>query len=307
MSELTERTKRFWARAAEPDWRSTHVRTNWMAHREVQRHVNRRCSGDPDRTWLDYFCEVYIPARRLRHVVNLGCGDGALEAELIGRDFADSYVGYDLSPDCVARATAALAGHRARVRFECTDLNHVALPCEAFDVAFFSHAAHHVERLEHLCEEVRAALRPDGFLLVQEFVGPNRMQWTDTQLAVVNRLLEQLPESLRLDLTRLPERIPKGPATRASVADWLRNDPSECVRSADILSVLAQSFEILERRDFGGTILQKLLENIVGNFREDDEAHSAIVRLLIAFETLLIEHGVLASDFTFVIARPRMR
>jgi len=307
MAELTERTKRFWAKAAEPEHRATHLQTNWMGHHEVQRHVNRACSGDPERNWLDYFCEVYVPGRRIHEVVNFGCGDGALEAELIGRNFADSYLGYDLSQECVDRATATVGAREPRARFACTDLNHIQLPREAFDVAFFSHALHHIERLEHLCEEARAALRPDGFLLVQEFVGPSRMQWTEAQMAICNRLLEQLPPSLRMDISRLPENVPRPPVQRMSMAEWLRCDPSECVRSADIVPVLGQSFELLERRDFGGTLLQKFFENITGNFREDDEAHATIVRLLIAFETLLIEQGVLTSDFTYIIARPRMR
>jgi len=33
---------------------------------------------------------------------------------------------------------------------------------------------------------------------------------------------------------------------------------------------------------------------------------STIVRLLIAFESLLIEEGLLPSDFTYLIGRPRL-
>ena len=131
------------------------------------------------------------------------------------------------------------------------------------------------------------------------------MQWTDVQMAICNRLLDALPLHLRGDLTRLPEQVAKPAVARMSIADWLRCDPSECVRSADIITVLERSFEILERRDFGGTILQKMLENIAGNFLQDDEDHNTIVRLLIAFESILIEQHIVPSDFTTIIARPR--
>jgi len=90
-------------------------------------------------------------------------------------------------------------------------------------------------------------------------------------------------------------------------AEWLRCDPSECVRSADILSVLPREFEILERRDLGGTILQKLLENVVGNFSDQNDDHRTIIRLLIALESILLEEKVLPSDFTFIVARPRAK
>ncbi len=300
-----ERVSKMWARAAEDDFRAKHLQTNWMGHPEVQRHVSRACSGSPDRNWLDHFRDAYFQ-RRAREVVNLGCGEGALERELIGRDFGERYVGYDLSAPCIERARATVGKEHPEAQFFCADLNHIELPRAAFEVAFFSHAFHHVERLEHLCEEVRVALRPDGFLLVQEFVGPTRMQWTDKQMAIANRLFAQFSPALATDISRLPERVPRPPIARMSVADWLRCDPSECVRSADILGALAGSFEILERHDVGGTLLQKLLENVVGNFDFQDEAHSTIIRLLIEFERILIEEGIVGSDFTFIVARPRM-
>src|SRR5205807_10443170 len=52
-----DRVKRFWAKAAEPEYRAYTNQTNWMGHPEVQRYINRRCSDDPGRTWLDHFRE----------------------------------------------------------------------------------------------------------------------------------------------------------------------------------------------------------------------------------------------------------
>jgi SAM-dependent methyltransferase len=240
-------------------------------------------------------------------VVNLGCGEGVLEKWLIDNDFADKYVGYDISEKCVAHANATIGKSYPGASFVCANLNETPLPRRAFDVAFFSHSLHHFENLERICDEVRAALRPDGYLLVHEFIGPSRMQWTDKQLALCNRLFEALAPQHQVDLSALPQKRKRAPAGRMTVAEWLKCDPSECVRSSEILKVLGERFEILERRDYGGTILQKLFENIMGNFSNDSEDHRALVRLLITFETILIEEGIITSDFTFLIARPRPR
>lgn len=50
----------------------------------------------------------------------------------------------------------------------------------------------------------------------------------------------------------------------------IANDPSEAVRSADLLPMMEGRFEILERKNLGGTILMHLLYDIVQNFRWDD-------------------------------------
>jgi len=306
-SSSQERVSDFWGKAAAADFRPRHIATNWMGHVEVQRHINTICTGSPDRTYIDYFLETYMAPRRVGDVVNLGCGEGALEKWLIDCDFADSYVGYDISKKCIAHANATVGKSYPRARFICADLNQTPLERRAYDVAFFSHSLHHFENLERICDEVRASLRDDGFLLVHEFIGPSRMQWTDKQLSLCNRLFEQLAPEQQLDISQSPKRVKRPAASRATVAQWLKGDPSECVRSAEMIGVLEQHFEILERRDYGGTILQKLFENIMGNFSNESADHRAMVRLLIAFESMLIEEGVISSDFTFVIARPRPR
>lgn len=80
-------------------------------------------------------------------------------------------------------------------------------------------------------------------------------------------------------------------------------DPSEAIRSADILPVLQLSFEVLEYRPLGGTILQFLLADIAGNFQ--DEVGERLLDVLFRLEDTLIECGDLPSDFAYIVARPR--
>ena len=82
-------------------------------------------------------------------------------------------------------------------------------------------------------------------------------------------------------------------------------DPSEAVRSAEILPVVSQHFEIVQRSDAGGSLLQYLLHDIAGHFGSDDPAALAVLRLLFSVEDTLLEVGDLQSDFALVVARPR--
>lgn len=81
-------------------------------------------------------------------------------------------------------------------------------------------------------------------------------------------------------------------------------DPSEAVRSAEIVPVLRQYFDIIEFKPLGGTILQFLLADIAGNF-QGDEAGARLLEMLFAIEDALMEIGHLDSDFAYTVAAPK--
>jgi hypothetical protein len=92
---------------------------------------------------------------------------------------------------------------------------------------------------------------------------------------------------------------------RYSVEQMIEMDPTEAVRSADIERVLYETFEVVEDRPWGGTIMHMLFENIAGNFAPDNPLHDAIVKLIVDEENLLIEQRVIPSDFKVYVCRRR--
>lgn len=87
--------------------------------------------------------------------------------------------------------------------------------------------------------------------------------------------------------------------------DLVAADPTESVRSADIMPVLKARFDIVEYRPWGGTLLQFLLGGITHHFIDEDLEAIRLLRALIDLEWALILAGELESDFAFVVARPR--
>ncbi len=81
-----------------------------------------------------------------------------------------------------------------------------------------------------------------------------------------------------------------------------RQDPSEAVRSDEILPVLRARMKVLEEIPYGGSLLNPLLYEIVANFEDGNEADEAILRQLCASEKVLIRTGALPSDYTVVAA-----
>ena len=89
-----------------------------------------------------------------------------------------------------------------------------------------------------------------------------------------------------------------------TVRQVLDVDPTEAIRSDDIVAVVRQHFEIVERQDYGGCVLQFLLQDILQNFPDGDAEAEACLRMVITIEDTLVSLGELTSDFAVIVARP---
>jgi SAM-dependent methyltransferase len=186
------------------------------------------------------------------------------------------------------------------LEFARADLNALDLPRDAFDVVLMNMSLHHVRNLEGTLDAVEGALKPGGILIANEFVGPSQFQFTDLQLAISAALLEVLPDRWRMDSDT---GQPKTRYARQPRSHWNQVDPSEAIRSDEIVPELLKRFELVSRRDYGGTLLHLALEHVVQNFEPGDERDVAAIRLMGLLEQLLIDHGVLESDFTLLALR----
>ena len=68
---------------------------------------------------------------------------------------------------------------------------------------------------------------------------------------------------------------------------------------------MTQFFEIVEDKPWGGTLNLLVFGNIAGNFDPANPYHRSLVELLIHHENVLIDFGILPSDFKLLLARKR--
>ena len=251
--------------------------------------------------WLIWVQEKYIPSK-LDHGLSVGCGDGTIERSAIGFNMCAKMDAYDISGKSIeiAHGISEGAGLSDRIKYEKADINNIILEENKYDIIFAGMSMHHFTNLEHIFEEFKKTLKPDGLLVINEFVGPNQFQWTEKQLSVINELLNILPEKYRHNTVtgQVKER-----EERSTIECMNASDPSEAIRSSDIIPVLSNNFHIVERVDWGGTILHMLLHCIMANFDSEKEEDVTILRLLGYIEDVLIREKVLESDFALIVAR----
>ena len=265
-------------------------------------HIRPQVSGDPRIYYLEHFFTNHFPALPVERALSLGCGGGNLERALIEQGTTLEIDAYDSSHESIrlARELAAASGLGGRIHYEVADINRIELPAATYDYVIAKMALHHFDGLEQVYEQVRQALKPGGLFMFNEFVGPSRFQWSDLQLELMNRVLEVMPERNR-------RRAPVPRIERPTVREMLQMDPTESVRSSEILPLLERAFEVVEIRPYGGTLLHILLTHMMPTFDLENEDQVAFLRLLFLFEHTLVEHRVLPSDFAYVVARPLPR
>jgi 2-polyprenyl-3-methyl-5-hydroxy-6-metoxy-1,4-benzoquinol methylase len=294
-----ERIKNVWG--TERVWGGKEIQ-HWLQHPLVQERINLKTSGSAQINRFEYFLNGYLDAKMpVERALTLGSGLGDLERGLCQYGFAQSHQGVDLSDEAVRIATeSARASGLDHLSYHTADLNTIKLEREAYDVIFGISSVHHIGNLEHLLRQVRQALRPSGYFFLDEFVGPNRFQWTDAQLKSMNDQLRHLPKELRRrisDRKRFKERV-----VRETVGEVIASDPSEAVRSSEIVPLLTEYFRIVEIKGYGGAILHQLLYDIAGNFCEENAGSLDHLRRLFALEDELTASGAVSNDFAVIIA-----
>ncbi len=274
-------------------------RVHWMASEVVRHYLNRMATGSVDGTWLMYLIERYA-RQRMHRILVLGCGDGWLERSIAAHPLVERIDAFDVAEGAVERARAE-AKHQGldRIHYGVMDLNRTRIPTGPYEIIIAHSVIHHVENLDLLYDGLHAALVPDGLLLINEYVGPKRFQFSDRQISIINRLLLALPEPYRQGLVQ--EGIyPEKP--RPTEELMIAIDPSEAVRSDEIVSYTERHFTILETLPGGGTILMQLLYDVVQNFDHASPEDRAMLELLCRTEELMLRDSGLPSDYLILAA-----
>ena len=269
---------------------------HWDQIPMVGRRINERVTGDPDMTFKDFVCRNYLADGRPRTALSLGCGDGDREFDWARRGVFAKLLGLDLSPTRIATAGRRTqeAGLAELLEFRVADVNSLQPEPQRYDAVIFEHSLHHFEDIPSVLSKVRRLLQPGGLLIVDEFIGPRRFQWTSQQLAFADAVLLSLPESYR--------RLASGSAVKkrnlraGELLMWL-NDPSVAIESDRIEPEITRQFKLLHRSDYGGTISHLIFHDIAHHFATDDPGALQWARLVLDAEDSLLKLGLLKSDF----------
>jgi SAM-dependent methyltransferase len=270
------------------------ISRGWCGSPIVLTYRARMTTGSDTGHSSNLIADHLAPQCKDGKVLVLGCGQSFSEHWLAASGTAKLAHGIDVSPGAIekARAEVVAQGLTGRVSHEVMDINNLSLIENSYDGLLISQSMHHFERLEHICSELKKGLKPGAPIVIDDFVGPTRFQYTDARLNLMNRLLACLPPHMQ-----------KPPIERIPIEAFLKYDPSEGIRCGEITAIIRKFFSIEKKLPYGGSLIYQILQDIVPKINHDDPGDRAIVNLLVAFEEYLITAGALQSDFVMFFAR----
>jgi SAM-dependent methyltransferase len=273
----------------------------WHVLPSVRSRTRLRISGDPDVGAAEYVASRYLQGSGLRGL-SVACGTGRKEVRWAETGRFACIDAYDISAPAIASAReyAKETGLADTLNFQIADVQKLELEDATYDVVIAESALHHLTPLRPVIERLRRAIRPGGYLVVSDFVGPPRFQWTDRQVEFAEGVLAILPERYRRRWTngRIKRRIYRPGRLTMRIAD-----PSEAAESDRILPILETFLEVVEQKALGGTIAHLVLHDIAHNFEPEDDESRRYLNLIFENEDAGIESNELGSDFVFGVYR----
>jgi FkbM family methyltransferase len=84
---------------------------------------------------------------------------------------------------------------------------------------------------------------------------------------------------------------------------WNAVDPSESVRSDEIVPLLKRYFKTVDVRYTGGSIMQFTLYDLAGNFYDDNEETRDLLDMLFKIEEVLVRHDDVPQNYAVIVAK----
>ncbi len=271
--------------------------SNWWQVDAVRQRWNELITGSKTTIYPDYVVEKWLSNKSNLKMLSIGCGTGQREIEFASHPCFSKIDAFDIAQKAIDDANkTVLEKGLKNCNFFVGDVYKDQWPNEAYDVVLFHSSLHHFKNINGLLQKVKNTLKPNGFVIINEYVGSNRFQFTPSRKQFVNK---QYKTIIPVDLkTRKNTTAIKHNVYFPGYLRMVISDPSEAVESETILPLMQANFTLLEQKKYGGNLLTFILKDIAHHF--NNPASHQILWQLFDIENKLMEQEQ-QSDFVFAI------
>jgi len=260
-------------------WNTISSSSDFWIIPEIRCRWNEKCTGNPNIEYEDYVVSKYFSKSKGLKMLSVGCGTGARERKFAKYPNFNLIEGVDMAEKQIDEARNHASDLKLNnIKYIVGDFTTHIFEHSTYDVILFNSSLHHFKDIHNILQtKVLPLLKDGGYLLIFEYVGPKRLQWTKQQLEFANKLLTDLPlkYKIRFNSQSIKRRI-----YRPGLFRMLLVDPSEAIDSDSIIPSIHNHFKIIEERKIGWDISHLLFKDIAHNFLNNDKETQKLLSYL---------------------------
>jgi len=249
----------------------------WNDYPECLSIIHRRLFDED----IDYKQFLINKEYNFGRALILNCGNGWVERELYDYGIIKSAIGIEYNEVLIKECESKKEGRN--LHYVCHDLNTVMFEDNSFDVVINYSTGHRIRYIESVWLNIQKWLKPGGYFIQHDYIGPPRNQYTRTQWAAMNELNNTLDPSVKKHL----------------VYPSLETDT---IHSDKMIPLTYDIFTVLYHKKSGGVLAYELLTHNDNLFHSELEERKNIVSILMnKDEKYTKDTG--ESFFHFIIAK----
>ncbi|WP_178987746.1 class I SAM-dependent methyltransferase [Winogradskyella schleiferi] len=274
---------------------------NWWIIPKVKERWHELITGDKDLGIEKFTVDKFLKDKQNLKMLSLGSGDCSSELAFAEHSIFEEIICTDIADKPFIKAKQIAKDNEwHHIKFRIQDANKLSQLKTKFDIIYFKASLHHFTEIESLLgHQIKQLLKPEGFLIINEYAGPTRLQFPKEQISAINKALKLIPKPLR---KRYKLNVYKNKVYGPGLIRMILADPSECVDSASIIPALRKNYSTVYEAGYGGNILALTLKDIAHHFMDLNDEKTNILNQLFEYEdNYLKKHP---SDHIFGIYKP---
>ncbi|MFC6267284.1 class I SAM-dependent methyltransferase [Frigoriflavimonas asaccharolytica] len=271
----------------------------------VRERWNILITGNAEKTYEEFITENYFQDKKQLRVLSLGSGVCSHEIRLAALNPHWEIDCFDFSDELLANAKNISDGKKlTNIHYFAENIMEFKFEKNSYDIVFFHASLHHFDDIPNFFTNIiNTALNKTGYLIINEFVGKNRLQYSKIQIDYINKALKLIPKKYR---KILKTTLYKNKYYSSGILRMIIADPSECIDSESILPIVNKNYETILEKKYGNNLLQSVFKDIAHHFVPENNETLSLEKQEILNKIFKLEDEFLTnnpSDYVFGIYR----
>jgi len=275
------------------------ISSNFWSIPKVVERWNLLISGDKNVDYLQFLTDDFLKDKTNLRLLSLGSGICNPEIKLAKNNHIfKEVVCVDIADNLLQIAEKkATKNNIKNIKFIAKNIDDFEFNENDFDIIFFKSSLHHFDKIDSLLSgRIQKVLKPDGLLIINEFVGATRHQFSKKQIIAINEAIKSIPKKFR---KRFKSKLHKNKYRGVGVLRMIMADPSECVDSESIIPAIHKHYNTLIEKPYGNNLLMSALRDISHHFYELNTEKKQVLDKIFEIEDKYLKEN--QSDFVFGI------